>query len=420
MKNFVKKLDCSFLIIIILCTFFFSYNVYARDNTAASFGSTEYGTDEDVRNATYAYYDAGYTSYGYTEPQKSDLWEKLYADVQFFSGHGNVNHIIFLYNGLIVANGGNYNFGEYGWKDVVGTDEVHWDADTILATYSSCYSSGNNESDYNSIAGRTMEEGCDVTVGFRQKINPYSATSWNKNYNEKLAEGYGVYDAIVYANSKNYLNNSVKQVNIFHENGVDYNMKIGKYRNSNSLQSLESNNILKNTNEKMTYSTNNICNAIKSINNDFDLKDYSVSESSGIIICPENGQIIDNEKYITMNYKLNDFITTSGYTIRIKNNTVTAIYDNTINSEILSSQKLNLSNPKILSETDLNLKKQEAIESVKNKYNNSNINIPENEITYDYVYDIENQKYKLVFSITTTSGSGDFETLGIENIEYIL
>lgn len=27
-----------------------------------------------------------------------------------------------------------------------------------------------------------MEEGCDVTVGFRQKINPYSATSWNKNY----------------------------------------------------------------------------------------------------------------------------------------------------------------------------------------------------------------------------------------------
>lgn len=229
-----------------------------------------------------------------------------------------------------------------------------------------------------------------------------------------------MYDAIVYANSKNYLNNSVKQVNIFHENGVDYNMKIGKYRNSNSLQSLESNNILKNTNEKMTYSTNNICNAIKSINNDFDLKDYSVSESSGIIICPENGQIIDNEKYITMNYKLNDFITTSGYTIRIKNNTVTAIYDNTINSEILSSPELNLSNPKILSETDLNLKKQEAIESVKNKYNNSNINIPENEITYDYVYDIENQKYKLVFSITTTSGSGDFETLGIENIEYIL
>ena len=103
-----------------------------------------------------------------------------------------------------------------------------------------------------------------------------------------------MYDAIVYANSKNYLNNSVKQVNIFHENGVDYNMKIGKYRNSNSLQSLESNNILKNTNEKMTYSTNNICNAIKSINNDFDLKDYSVSESSGIIICPENGQIIDS------------------------------------------------------------------------------------------------------------------------------
>lgn len=215
-KKFFQTKFTSIVLLVLLLICSLTGTALARDNFAFSV-ATQYdglNTIQDMNNAANAYAAAGYHSYGVTDPTPQALWENLYADVQFFSSHGNVNHVQFSETGIVVGNSGNYVVDGVT-KYFIGTNAVHWDADTILVTYSSCNSAGaNNNNDTNSITCKTAERGATVTVGFREKINAGSSENWNARYNQKLSEGYGVNDSVNYANSFTYLFPSVKNVQI--------------------------------------------------------------------------------------------------------------------------------------------------------------------------------------------------------------
>ena len=97
------------------------------------------------------------------------------------------------------------------------------------------------------------------------------------------------------------------------------------------------------------------------------------------------------EKYIDLYFKIGDFYINAGYTIKLKNGIVEAIYDNNIN--INKQQQLLKSriyfNCK-LEDNMINKYKEKSIFDLKEKYKDSNIKI--NNQTHKYYYDIENEK----------------------------
>lgn len=418
-KSFQTKLASMFLLIVLL-TYSLAGNVLARDNFAFSVATavSDLNTVQDMNDAANAYANAGYHSYGVTDPTSQELWENLYADVQFFSAHGNVNNVQFTETGIAVGDTRPLDCsGKI--KYFIGTNAVHWDADTILVTYSSCNSAGaNNNKDPNSIVYKTAERGASVVLGFRDTIEAPSATAWASRYNQKLGEGYGVSDAVNYASSFNYSDPNIKKVQIWHHG--DANMKIGRYRSTSSGLG-EERNILNRRLSKQTVTTDieSISSAIKEVYPNFDINNYELSYTEGT----QSNLVTDlsttsNTNYIDFNFKIGDFYTGAGYTVEIKNNQVTAIYDNNIDIEkqdtLIYSRAENYDVN--LSSESIEELKQDAKQQLLNTSTN-NITINDDNITYKYHYNLNTDKKYIVFSIPTSVGSGDMIGLAISNVQ---
>ena len=364
--------------------------VYAGTNWVYCAGTTHNGinTVEDVNDACNAYSNAGYNGYSHVDPTYSQLSSHVARDVVFFATHGSLTSISFENSGIRVgSNSGNY----------VGTDTVDWaTSDTLLVTYATCNSAGTNGNySSNSIATATANRGADVVVGFRDTINDGSARNWSKRYNDKLGEGSGVYDAISYANSFVYLFPSVKQVHICHHG--DNNIKIGRYRNI--LVDNDERNIL---NEPIqignTRSNTAIIDIMKEVIPNFKEENYEIQESGYILSQNiDNNESSTGHRYIDFQLKIGDFYTESGYTLKIKDNIIEAIYDNNINSEIQNEALTNENNFKVNDENELLLN----VDSI-----NSEI-IESEKIESKYFYDIEEEKKYVVFSIPESKENGD-------------
>lgn len=183
--KFNAKLINNILFSILIINIITISKVEARDNYAYIAVSDDIGSTyaEQDKNTTSSLYSLLKYNVGTNvDPSKTVLWENLYADVQFFSTHGDWDRIIFHNTGIKVGSGGQW----YG-IDHIGTDEVHWDADTILVTYSACKTAQNLDS---GLSYKTAERGADVVVGFRNEIYSADAVLWNKYYNTALATGY--------------------------------------------------------------------------------------------------------------------------------------------------------------------------------------------------------------------------------------
>lgn len=146
-----------------------NYKIYARDNYAYS--ASSYTTKQNIANQTisdtrYFMGKAGYRTGGNIDPSKQTLWENLYADVQIFLSHGDWDRITFADTGILAG-------ASQNWIgiDHIGTDDVHWDADTILVLYTSCY--GSKDNNVNGLAEKTAYRGADIVIGFRDKIHDY-------------------------------------------------------------------------------------------------------------------------------------------------------------------------------------------------------------------------------------------------------
>lgn len=407
---FKKKTLLSILLIIILLITL-STSVMARDNYAFSAGTTSGGinTIQDINDASNAYRNAGYRTYSMGDPSQQRLWENLYADVQFFSTHGNVQFINFSNCGIHVGDTNSY---------YIGTNAVHWDADTILVTYSSCNSAGaNGNNDVNSITCKTAERGATVSVGFRNTIDAGSSKNWAKRYNDRLAQGYGVLDSVNHANSYIYIFPSVKETQVWHHG--DANMKIGKYRSAINTEDERNilNKIGKNARNSLNADVNNIISYIEEYYPNFDINNYEIVTNNGAIASNVNSKESTQITYIDFQLKVGEFVTKAGFTTEIQDGIIKAIYDNNIDIQKQEEALQNIGQfTSNLNQTKLRDMKNNAIKEIENKYTNVSI---EDDIKMKYYYDIEEGKKYVVYSIPNVINTETGEKgISYDTIEY--
>lgn len=415
----IKKKSTIFFTIAVLFTIIILINsstiVLGRDNYAIGIGSVEGDLDtrQYVSEAITAYKSAGYRVYGVANPGKQHLWEQLYADVQFFNGHGSEDWVTTAISGIIVGSD-----KKYGNKDCIGTDTVHWDADTILVIYASCEGAGSNGyNNANSVARKTAQRGADVVIAWRSTINSESTGQWTKRYNDALASGYTVIQAMDYANSYSYEDDRVPQNSTIIHHG-DTSIKIGKYRSasikedrSTSVKEIrEKDNLLLKSKTKLSNKTNNnnnleyVYSVIQETYPEFNKENYIISKGTSQSINENTGEIEETE-YINLKLKIGEFETLSGFTVKVKNNNIEAIYDNTIDfsKETRILKQINSLHTNKLNTNAIEALKNSASTKLLKSYNN-NVDINTDEITYKYIYDINTDKKYISFSIKSTTG----------------
>lgn len=392
---FRKKTVWTILFLIITFITMSTSQVMARNNYAFSAGTTldNINTVQDINDSSNAYATAGYRTYSMVDPTYAKLAENLYADVQFFSTHGNLDFINFKNCGIQVGNSNSI---------YIGTNSVNWNNDTILVTYSSCNSAGTGgNSSTDSISCKTAESGANVAVGFRNTIDAGSATNWAKRYNNRLAQGYGVLDSVNYANSYIYLYPNVKQIQVWHHG--EANMKIGKYRSMSNNIIDKRNILLKDEMKKKSTIVveNNLESIIAYISQyypNFDIKNYNIiNRNEAIATNIELNEVTEYISYIDFQFKIGDFVTETGYTIEIHNGNIQAIYDNNINIE--KQEKILAKTSEFVvkvKETSLEKMRQEAMSKVSKKYNSQ---LLEDDVDIKYYYDIQADKKYIIYSI---------------------
>ena len=413
----VKKKNVVFVIIsillIVILLFGLSGVALGRDNYAIGIATIEdngeflLDTRESVSEAITAYSKAGYRVYGVGNPGKQHLWEQLYADVQFFNCHGNQDCVVTAISGIVAGSD-----RMYGNKDCIGTDSVHWDADTILVIYGSCQGAGNNGvANENSVGYKTAVRGAQVVMAWRSSVGSDSLREWTRNYNNRLADGYSVIQAMDYANSFTYSDSRVPENStILHHGNTD--MKIGKYRSMTSDEVRPEDNLLLKTKTRTVVSSNEldtVYNVIKETYPDFNENNYIITRGKAQSIDVTNGNI-DETEYINLKFKIGDFETNSGFTIKAKNNIVEAIYDNTVDlqKEKLLTQRRNVMTTNY-KEKEIDEIKVDVAQKIMNAYNNC-VNIdPENDVTYKFFYDIETGKKYIEFLVKSTMGNVEGE-----------
>ena len=395
----IKKKSIVFFIISVLVTVILLFElagvVLARDNYAIGIATIEdngeflWDSRASISEIITAYNRAGYRVYGVGNPGKQHLWEQLYADVQCFLCHGNQDCVVTAISGIVAGSD-----RMYGNKDCIGTDSVHWDADTILVIYGSCQGAGDNGViNKNSVGYKTAVRGAQVVMAWRSSVNIPNLEKWTKYYNNRLADGYSVIQAMDYANSFSYTDSRVPQNSTIIHHG-DTGIKIGKYRNITENQIRPEDNLLLKAKTRTVISSNDvnaIYNVIKETYPDFDENNYIITRGNSQSINVTNEQVSETE-YINLMLKVGEFETESGFTVRAEDGIVEAIYDNTIDFKkeaMLTKQKAPMMAN--CTETELQELKDEAIQKILSAYNN-NVSINTDDVTYKYFYDIETEK----------------------------
>ena len=397
--------------------------VFARSNWAYAAG-LKYDIPDNIFdmdptnqcvNALNAYQNAGFSVGGHINPTKQILWENLYATVQYFNGHGNVDLLLLGNTGIINGADRTMNVttdnGKKTFENVqfIGTNTVHWDADTDLVSYLACNTAGvNNSVASDSLARSTCYRGATVVFGYTSEVHTVSLGSWSDRYNEKLGQGYGVNDALLYANSFNYLFNDVKNGTLWHHGNA--NLKIGKYNPATKNSLSETNNTLNKddlTNDRLVYSSNgintskvysssNVESKLSEIYKNFDRNNYIVEKNTSY--CYDINTNLPTEENVYYDYKLKigDYITNAGYTVKLKNGVISEIYDNNIDldkQEELLEKSYNFNAN--ISKENISMYKSDLNKRVTAKYNNKIEVIGNESIFY---YDIENNKKYVVIS----------------------
>lgn len=365
-----------------------------------------------------------------TDPSYTLLVSNLMAEVQFFATHGSLDSIRFVSPTGIVT-------GESiksGGKELIGVSDVGaqcWANNTKLVTYMACNTGGlygiaNNTSlVHNTVA----LGGVDVSLGFKKEIS-YSlgAYDWARRYNTALACGYGVQSAADYADSFTYEDNRVKSwYLVYNSETSSPDIKIGTYATSELISieesyqelKLDRKNILENQISLMTSFTDEkttMTNVLKNIDNNFNADNYEITKEVANIEDCKNGTTKTIE-YIDAILKIGDFYTKAGYTMKIEDNKIIAIYDNNIDIE---KQKVALENKEMfqmeLSKTTLSNLKNSAVTKTLNAYENKNIIIEEPFIRY--YYDIENNKKYVEISVTSQISDDVGTAKAVDTVRY--
>lgn len=329
------------------------------------------------------------------------------SEVQLYATHGATDIIFFKGEASAIKTGNSIDLNNGHIQiGILDTAKKYWAPNTKLITYIACNTGGTNGfADNNLITHYSVAiGGVDICVGFKKEIFYDSAEAWSRNYNMYLASGYGVLDAVDYANSISYNNNNVHSTYlVYNGDKTTPNMKIGKYANFNSMierqsisadylhRSLENRNIIEEKiklNNTISNDYSDIYNVIKKKNKEFNIDEYNITREVTEIedVATNKRQKIE---YIDLQKKIGDYYTTSGYVAKIIDNEIVAIYENN-----LSNQKnfLNLEKDFKVNYTEVENIVNEKISKIKEKTSEDEKIDLDEECPYRLYYDIENNK----------------------------
>lgn len=179
-----------------------------------------------------------------------------------------------------------------------------------------------------------VNRGCTV-IGWKDKIFTSSANPWCQNFNTALSQGYTVSQAMSYADSQNYINNSVKDRLAM--GGLSQTLNLSS---TNELSSVLKTNLKEATlidennfyspSETIKYDENNLKNISELISKIYNEKDvennYKITISNSTNI-DDSG---NTEDIYIVDYilQVDGFDTTKGYSVRIEDGEVKYIANN--------------------------------------------------------------------------------------------
>ncbi len=266
-----------FILFVIICTFSSPISVLASGNLAFSVGTTYsdgINTSKDARTACDKYAIAGYKSYYSTQPTVDIMTgtfkngiKRMQSDILLFSGHGNYDHMAFNYRGL----GGKYRTGIYYTdKEQIESSSTGYVYSGLknmshvqLVTFAGCETANQ---DNKNITLLSCNNGAKCAVGWTTSVNAGSHTEWLERYNDKLATGASVKNAIYYASAFPYDDNRVKNARVYGKSALIINTtkSISKSKSS-EIEKLKYINIPEDINviENNNINTSIIIDALK-------------------------------------------------------------------------------------------------------------------------------------------------------------
>lgn len=304
MKKRIRTKSLSVLLLACMLIGAFTINVFATGTGLAVSAGKNFGdgvnTTQDAIDASSAYANAGLTAVTITSPIKSSFTtEYLQADVLFLSGHGNEDVLSF---------GSNLKFAcQSGTLSDIYINLWNTSQYQSIITFAGCNTAGGNKdggsTSTSSITERAVDQGAGVAVGWTSTVSAGSHTNWLARYNNALANGQSVSQAITTANSYIYLPGSgVKNVVYYGDGSITLSSIASRTSNSGfDMPCVTSQKNLDVLNEIKTLALNNP-------------EGFTTDNLVGYVYDAENGFIVDAY------YKCGGVMTNYAITLQIGNN----------------------------------------------------------------------------------------------------
>lgn len=341
----MKKLKLVLILTITLSVVFFSKAQLViawsspQNKTAFSMGTDfkggildlkEPNTTEDAKYAHNIYSSMGWKSVLITEPTSINVLNKhsngyfyFESSIVFLSGHGAPSGMSWnykkkggRYSVVIVPNETkSYTFSDGSIRIGLGVFNA---SQNDLVVYAGCETAKGSDNMTKSI----VSQGANAAIGWAVSIEDGSHRNWLKRFNDKLKEKKTIKVAAEYADSFNYQDNGVKNYVIYGNKNfiLGSNYEIAKSIDFDGKNEYVINKNIIGNNSKISENKikYNIEKIIKeNIDSNFNAADYKV-EINGT-----DKQIYDYVLYV------NGARTDLGYTVRMEDDKIISIFDNT-------------------------------------------------------------------------------------------
>ena len=291
---------------------------------------TDYGDGVDTSSAA-AYASTKYESLDYsvtcvTVPRVNTMRNYHYkkSNILFFDGHGNYDHISFNF----LQTGGDYRTGVYYSTDFNSSTGYKYvgiigNMDFVnLAVFGACNTALGNDN----IAKRACENGALVTIGWTDEIRSSSFENWLLRFNNYLAQGSSISDAVSYADSFFYVPGShVKDHVMYIREPWGGNLALSNNNsllsNDTTIETTRAETDIMEEKEKISIMGKNVIDEVAAIIHDYD--NHFEKEKYRI------NKHCSGDELITIDYmeEIEGFETNSGYIAIIKGNKLVSLFD---------------------------------------------------------------------------------------------
>ena len=289
-------------------------------SVGCDYGSGDIDTTRDALKACDYYALAGYLSRYTCNPNITKLNATyngtflLESDIVMLSGHGCYEHMEF--NSL--KQGGEYDFT----VSCLANGDIYlpgWETNKVkLYIFAGCETA---QGTFN-ISNEVYESGAKATIGFTTEVEVDSQYQWLNRFNNCIALGYTIQNALNYANSFNYSNNNCKNYRIY-GNGGQVLKRTTSTAVVNTLAA-EDATVSKVSNAEINIS--NVTNKekvekiIRECFPDFAFNDFEIDIAINS----------DDKATLTVIEKIGDFVTQNAYVLFYENGKITKVYDRTV------------------------------------------------------------------------------------------